>query len=115
MFFVFRIIKGLIGLIFKLILLPLVLVLTIVQCVCIVAAHLSALFFNLVGGMFFNLVGGIFIVTGILSYYFELEPIDVMWRMIASGTALYILPMLVREFAVWTALIKETLMIRLLT
>ena len=47
----------LIGLIFKLILLPLVLVLTIVQCVCIVAAHLSALFFNL--------VGGIFIVTGI--------------------------------------------------
>ena len=107
MFFVFKIIKGLIGLIFKLILLPLVLVLTIVQCVCIVAAHLSALFFNL--------VGGIFIATGILSYYFELEPIDVMWRMIASGTVLYILPMLVREFAVWTALIKETIMIRLLT
>ena len=107
MLFVLKIIKGLIGLIFKLILLPLVLVLTIVQCVCIVAAHLSALFFNL--------VGGIFIVTGILSYYFELEPIDVMWRMIASGTALYILPMLVRELAVWTALIKETLMIRLLT
>ena len=107
MFFVFKIIKGLIDLIFKLILLPLVLVLTIVQCVCIVAAHLSALFFNL--------VGAIFIVTGILSYYFELEPIDVMWRMIASATALYILPMLVREFAVWTALIKETIMIRLLT
>lgn len=38
-----------------------------------------------------------------------------MWRMIASGTVLYILPMLVREFAVWTALIKETIMIRLLT
>ena len=107
MFFVLKIVKGLIGLIFKLILLPLLAVLTIVQCLCVVAAHFSALVFNLAGGLF--------IVTGILSYYFELEPINVMWRMIATGAALYILPMLVEEFAVWTALLKETILIRLLT
>lgn len=106
MFFAVKIIKGLLGLLFRLFLLPLIAALTIVHCICTVAAQLSALFFDL--------VGAIFIVTGILSFYFELEPIDVMWRMIAAGAGLYLIPMLVREFALWTALIKETIMIRLL-
>ena len=82
-----------VSLVLRIILLPVILALTIVQGICLVAAHFSSLLFDL--------AGGVIIVNGILSYYFQLEPVSEMWRMIAIGTGLCILPMLVQELAVW--------------
>lgn len=107
MHLIFKGIKFMVSLVLRIILLPVILALTIVQGICLVAAHFSSLFFNL--------TGGVIIVTGILSYYFQLELVSEMWRMIAIGTGLCILPMLVQELAVWVTLIKTSLMVRMLT
>jgi len=107
MHLIFKGIKFMVSLVLRIILLPVILALTIVQGICLVAAHFSSLFFNL--------AGGVIIITGILSYYFQLEPVSEMWRMIAIGTGLCILPMLVQELAVWVTLIKTSLMVRMLT
>lgn len=107
MHFIFKGFKFMVGLVLRIILLPVVFALTIIQGICLVAAHFSSLFFDL--------AGGVIIITGILSYYFQLEPVSEMWRMIAIGTELCILPMLVQELAVWVTLIKTSLMVRMLT
>ena len=93
MHLIFKGIRFMVSLVLRIILLPVILALTIVQGICLVAAHFSSLLFDL--------AGGVIIVTGILSYYFQLEPVSEMWRMIAIGTGLCILPMLVQELAVW--------------
>ncbi len=107
MHLIFKGSKFMASLVLRIILLPVIFALTIVQGICLVAAHFSSLFFNL--------AGVVIIVTGILSYYFQLEPVSEMWRMIAIGTGLCILPMLVQELAVWVTLIKTSLMVRMLT
>ena len=107
MHLIFKGIKFMVSLVLRIILLPVVFALTIVQGICLVAAHFSSLLFDF--------AGGVIIVTGILSYYFQLEPVSEMWRMIAIGTGLCILPMLVHELAEWVVLIKTSLMIRMLT
>lgn len=93
MHLIFKGIRFMVSLVLRIILLPVILALTIVQGICLVATHFSSLLFDL--------AGGVIIVTGILSYYFQLEPVSEMWRMIAIGTGLCILPMLVQELAVW--------------
>lgn len=39
-----------------------------------------------------SLVGGIFIVTGVLSFAFGQEPVNMMWRMVATGAGICLLP-----------------------
>lgn len=82
---VISIIRWFIKLAFKIILLPVFIGLMLLEFVCNVAVSFLR--------MFFDLAGGIFILTGILSYYFQLESASEMWRLIVIGTGLCIIPM----------------------
>ena len=79
----------------KVILLPVIILLTILQWICNLAVSISTLFFNL--------VGGIFIATGILSYAFGQEPVNIMWRMIMSGIIICVFPKIGEWIAVQIA------------
>lgn len=81
-----RISAWLVRLVIKITLLPVFIGLTLLEWICIVAVGFLR--------VFFDLAGGIIILTGILSFYFELEPASEMWRMIAIGTGFCILPMI---------------------
>ena len=79
----------------KVILLPVIILLTILQWICNLAVSISTLFFSL--------VGGIFIATGILSYAFGQEPVNIMWRMIMSGIIICVFPKIGEWIAVQIA------------
>lgn len=80
-----RIILWLVRLSVKIILLPILICLTLVEWTCIIAIGFLR--------MFFSLAGFIIILTAILSFCFELEPASEMWRMIKVGVVFYMLPM----------------------
>ena len=69
----------------KIILLPILICLILIEWICIIAIGFLR--------MFFNLAGFIIILTAILSFCFELEPASEMWRMIIVGVVFYMLPM----------------------
>ena len=79
------IILWLVRLAVKIILLPILICLTLVEWICIIAVGFLR--------MFFSLAGFIIILTAILSFCFELEPASEMWRMIIVGVVFYMLPM----------------------
>lgn len=83
---IFRVITALAKLLMKLVLLPVVIALSLVEGICIVAT-------SILHG-FFSLAGFIIILTGILSFYFELDPVPEVKRTIAIGIGFYILPMI---------------------
>ena len=70
--------------ILKIFILPVIVCLTIIQWIC--TAAVSAV------SILFELTGGVFIATGILSYLMGHEPVWMMWRMIATGAGLCLLP-----------------------
>ena len=80
-----RIILWLVRLAVKIILLPILICLTLVEWICIIAVGFLR--------MFFSLAGFIIILTAILSFCFELEPASEMRRMIIVGVVFYMLPM----------------------
>lgn len=79
----------------KVFLLPVIMILTILQWICTLAVSVSVLLFNL--------VGGIIIATGILSYAFGQEPVNMVWRMIVSGIFICFLPKIGEWIAVQIA------------
>lgn len=79
-----RIITPIVKLMGMVILLPVIILLTILQWICALAVSIST--------FFFSLVGGIFIVTGVLSFAFGQEPVNMMWRMVATGAGICLLP-----------------------
>ena len=68
----------------KIILLPVVAVLTAAQLISIVAVSVSA--------WLFHLLGVVLIVMGFLSYGFALEPASEVWRMVGIGVAFCLVP-----------------------
>ena len=80
-----RIILWLVRLAVKIILLPILICLTLVEWTCIIAVGFLR--------MFFSLAGFIIILTSILSFCFELEPASEMRWMIIVGVVFYMLPM----------------------
>ena len=75
------IILWLVRLAVKIILLPILICLTLVEWICIIAVGFLR--------MFFSLAGFIIILTAILSFCFELEPASEMRRMIIVGVVFY--------------------------
>ncbi len=69
---------------FSLLALPVILILTVFQWICLLAVGLSSILFNM--------IGGIFIIAGFLSYMMGYEPVAMMWRMIAAGTGICLFP-----------------------
>ena len=68
----------------KILVLPVILCLTVVQWICMAAVSVVSILFEL--------TGGVFIITGILSFLMGHEPVQVMWRMIAAGAGICLLP-----------------------
>lgn len=76
----------------KILVLPLIAVLTILRWICTLAVSIS---------MFVcELAGGVLIMTGILSFAFGQEPAYMMWRMAATGAGICLLPHVGRWVAV---------------
>lgn len=80
------VITGLLKLIVKILLLPVVLVLTAVQLAGTVAVGLSS--------WIFDLLGCLFILTGIFSYGFGWDPAAEMWRLIVIGAGFCAFPII---------------------
>ena len=70
--------------ILKLLLLPLVLSLSVIQYLCTAVVGVSC--------TISSLIGGVFILTGVLSFLFGQEPAAVMWSMILAGVSLCLMP-----------------------
>ena len=82
----------------KLIMLPVIIGLTIAECICSVAACIAT--------EIFGLIGFIIILTAVLSAGFGLEESHEVWRMIATGVGFCLAPMLVGWLAVDLALVN---------
>ena len=80
------VITGLLKLIVKILLLPVVLVLTVVQLAGTVAVGLSS--------WIFDFLGCLFILTGIFSYGFGWDPVAEMWRLIVIGAGFCAFPII---------------------
>lgn len=81
--------------ILKVFILPVILCLTVLQWISSLVVSLSTLLFDV--------IGGIFIVTGILSFAFGQEPTAMMWRMIAAGAGICLIPKIGEWIAVQIA------------
>lgn len=81
-----HIIAWLLKLFLKLILLPVIIVLTLAQWVSIVAVGIAS--------AVFDLIGGFLIISGILIYAFGLYPASDMWEMVIAGVVLCIIPLI---------------------
>lgn len=68
----------------KILLLPVIATLTLAQWISFVAVCVTS-------GIF-RLLGSIFIGTAVLSYAFGLDPISEMWRLIAIGASIFLVP-----------------------
>ena len=73
-----------IKLVVKILLLPIVAVLTLAQWISFVAVCVTS-------GVF-RLLGSVFIGTAIMSCAFGIDPISEMWRMLAIGAAIFLVP-----------------------
>lgn len=82
---ILRFLTWILKLVLKILLIPVIVALTLVQWVCIAAVSLAS--------TIFDLIGGLFIVTGVLIYLMGLYPARDMWEMIIAGAVLCILPM----------------------
>lgn len=82
----------------KIILLPVIIGLTIAQCICSVAASLAT--------EIFGLIGFIIILTAILSAGFGLEKSQEVWRMIATGVGFCLAPLLIEWLATDLAMVN---------
>lgn len=96
-----RIVFGVIKLAVKIILLPVAIFLTLLQCVCAVTATIA--------GRLFDIIGFICIMTGILSAGFRLDPAPEVWRSIAIGAAFCTVPRLIEWLAVDLAIVNMRL------
>ncbi len=92
---ILRFLTWILKLVIKLLLIPVIVVLTLVQWSCIVAVSLAS--------TILDLIGGFFIVTGVLIYLMGLYPVRAMWEMIIAGAVLCILPMVGKWGAVQVA------------
>ena len=81
----------------KILVLPLIAVLTILKWICTLAVSISMLIFEL--------AGVIFIMAGVLSFAFGQEPAYMMWRMVATGAGICLLPQIGKWMAVQLAYI----------
>ena len=81
----------------KMILLPVVIALTIMQCIFTVAASITS--------AVFSLIGFVIIMIGVLSAGFDLEQASEIWKMIVIGAGFCIFPLLVEWFAADLALL----------
>ena len=81
-----RVLTILLKLAMKIILLPVILALTLIQLAGTVVVGLSS--------WVFDLLGGLFIVVGILSYAFGWDPASEMWRLLAIGAGFCAVPIL---------------------
>ena len=82
----------------KIIILPVIIGLTIAQCICSVVASLAT---EICG-----LIGFIIILTAILSAGFGLEKAQEVWRMIATGVGFCLAPLLVEWLATDLAMVN---------
>ena len=80
-----RIIIRLVRFILKILLIPVIIELTLLEWICTIAVG----FF----GPLFDIFGVVLIATGFLSYGFGLDPLSEMWRTVGYGVAFCMLPM----------------------
>ena len=85
-------------LILKVILFPVLILLTLFEWLCSVAVNLS--------GVFLRLIAGIFILTGILSAGFGLEPWNEAVRIIMGGAIFLLLPVIAEIITAGISLLK---------
>ena len=84
--------------ILKVILFPVLILLTLFEWLCSVAVNLS--------GVFFRLIAGVFILTGILSACFGLEPWSEAVRIIMGGIVFLLLPVIAEIITAGISLLK---------
>ena len=84
--------------ILKVVLFPVLILLTFFEWVCSVAVNLS--------GVFFRLISGVFILTGILSAGFGLEPWSEAVRIIMGGIVFLLLPVIAEIITAGISLLK---------
>lgn len=84
--------------ILKVVLFPVLILLTFFEWVCSVAVNLS--------GVFFRLIAGIFILTGMLSAGFGLEPWNEVIRIIMGGIVFLLLPVIAEIITAGISLLK---------
>ena len=82
----------------KLIMLPVIIGLTLAECICSVAACITT--------QIFGLIGFIIIITAILSAGFVLEKSPEVWRMIVTGVGFCLAPLLVEWLAIDLAMVN---------
>ena len=80
-----RIIIWLVKFALKILLIPVIIGLTLLEWICTIAVG----FF----GPLFDSFGAVLIATGFLSYGFGLDPLSEMWRTVGYGVAFCMLPM----------------------
>lgn len=85
-------------LILKVILFPVLILLTLFEWLCSIAVNLS--------GVFLRLIAGIFILTGILSAGFGLEPWNEAVRIIIGGAVFLLLPVIAEIITAGISLLK---------
>ena len=84
--------------ILKVFLFPVLILLTLIECVCSAAVNLS--------GVIFRLIAGILILTGIFSAGFGLEPWNEAVRIIMGGVVFLLLPMVAEVIVTGISLLK---------
>lgn len=84
--------------ILKVLLFPVLILLTLIECICSAAVNLS--------GVFFRLIAGVFILTGILSAGFGLEPWSEAVRIIMGGIVFLLLPVIAEIITAGISLLK---------
>ena len=82
----------------KVLMLPVIAVLIILQWISTLVVSISALLFDL--------VGGVYIIAGVLSFAFGQEPSGVMWKMVVTGIGICLLPQIGKWIAVQIAYLK---------
>lgn len=102
-----RIVSFLVKLAVKFLLLPIMVGLTIIHCVFSLAVEIVT--------YVFNLIGLTIIFIAIFSAGFALDPVKEVWRMLAIGVGLCIIPMFIEWIAIDLALINLKLKSWLLT
>jgi len=85
----------------KALLLPVIIVLCVIQCLCDITAGVAA--------RIFDLLGFIFILTGILTAGFGLDPASEVWRMILTGVIFCLIPRLMEWLSVDLAILRMSL------
>ena len=85
----------------KVLLVPVIIALCIIQCLCDMTAGIAA--------RFFDLLGFIFILTGILTAGFGLDPSPEVWHMILTGVVFCLVPRVIAWLSVDLAIFSMAL------